>query len=195
MGEQTVYSLIKIILPGIAENLLNKLNLFRLFKIQLPESTNQEELFSEIKKMPDEYKLWKIVKEVSDSNEKYFFVTFFNKKRYYLFNPNWPQFTTVIYKEINLLEKYLIVYSQFSKTQVAERGVLMKNCNIVIEVIKKYFKKHGIDISQNIKKAEFLKDSISSSIYGKNISTKQIILSLLIVFIILMLIFFYIITH
>jgi len=168
MKEEIVYTLIRAIIPDLFDNLFNKINCFRLFQIKLPDLTNQEELFSEIKKIPETNKLWSVMKEGSAQGEKDFFIVFFNKKKSF-FDPNWPQITSVFYKEDNTQEKILIIRSQFSQNQIIERGVLTKNCNIVMETIKNYFDKKGVDISENIEKAEVLKDSISKSFLNKNI--------------------------
>ena len=191
MKGEIIFSLIKAVVPSIADNFLKKLNLFRCFQIQLPEPVNSEELFSEIKKISEIYKDWKITQEVL--KEKCFNVIFFNKNS--ILSINWTQTTIVFYKEINPKEKYLIIYSQFNKSQVAERGILMNNCNIVIEAVKNYFNQKGTDISQNISQAQFFEDNISKSVYGKNISTRKTILIVGLIVIIFILIFFFLINY
>ncbi|OGC49622.1 hypothetical protein A2691_02315 [Candidatus Woesebacteria bacterium RIFCSPHIGHO2_01_FULL_39_23] len=182
MKDLFVYTLVKAVAPQVVESMISKIKVYRSIILKLPENTNQINLKNKLSQIGQTEKLWHLIDNSDPSNfpiitgdtklstqisENEFYIAFFNDKPSF-WNPNWPQITIVVLKELSPTDKYIVISSYFLRPQIAERGILTKNCNIVLETVFNYYKSQGVDISENIRSSKVLIDPITS--HNKNIS-------------------------
>ncbi len=114
---------------------------------------------------------------VDSHGENNFTLAFFNEKSSF-WSPNWPQITSVLYREVSDDTKYLIVSSSFVRTQLMERGILVKNCASILEVVEGFCKSRGVDFMPNLREAQWFMDSFSEKVakYDRRLSWWQALL-------------------